>query len=194
MEGFSHDYTCDEKEKISFWQSETMVLLLPSIQSILGERLFPFSVIKETWEKDNKSRHCWSKILHVLDCSWRLIFGAHSEHAVCSWQLQRWLFFLASGGGCGLLLVSIIWDNPTSTHTSLTPHSPRALCQGQKCHVCHQPPRKEGWPREMAAWLIPNPSPKGRGAACAAGRGNPKATETVRPEVFPSVFTFLIPL
>lgn len=34
----------------------------------------------------------------MLDCSWSLIFGVHSEHAVCSWLLQRWLFFLASRG------------------------------------------------------------------------------------------------
>lgn len=61
MEGFSHDYTCDGKEKTPFWQPGTIVLLLPSLQSILGERLLPFSVIEETWEKENRSRYCWKQ-------------------------------------------------------------------------------------------------------------------------------------
>lgn len=61
MEGFYHDYTCGGKEKTRFWQPESIVLLLPSIQSILRERLFPFSVIEETWEKENKSRLYWKQ-------------------------------------------------------------------------------------------------------------------------------------
>lgn len=52
MEGFPYDYTCDgmgKTEKTPFWQPETIVLLLPNVQSILGERLLPFSVIEGTW-------------------------------------------------------------------------------------------------------------------------------------------------
>lgn len=84
------------------------------------------------------------------------------------------------------------------------PHNP-SIMQALLGPRVPRPPRKERRPGETAAWLIPNSnmqtglsspatSPKAGEQRRAAGRGNPKATETVRPEVFPSVFGFLIPL
>ena len=185
-------------------------MLLPTVQPILKDRLLPFSTIEETREEENRSRyHDGNKILRDLDCNQRLILEPRSKSAVCSWLLRRWLFSLAPGGGHELLPVWIIQDNCTLTRTSLTPRT-HASPAGAEGATYHRPPGKEGRPRGEGSLALPKPqhedtaatprlsspaaSPKAGEQRQGAGRGNPKATETVRPEVFPSVFGFLIPL
>lgn len=148
----------------------------------------PISTTEETGEKKTDPGSDGNQILHVLGCNWRLIFGA---------TLQKHCLQLVAPD------VAVLPDSRESQPNSM-PHNPSATRALLGPRVpC--PPRKEGWSGEMAASLIPNPnmktrlsssaaSPKAGEQQRAAGRGNPKATETVRPGVFPSVFGFLIPL
>lgn len=169
MEGFYHDYSRNGKERTPFWQPQTTVLLLPSIQSISGERLLPFSMIEETWGKRKQIQALLETKVHVLDCSWRLIFGAHSEHAGCSWLLQMWLFSCLPWAPPGL-------DHPGQPH--LNTQLPNAT---QPSRTLPEVPRVSPSPRKGRAAqgdgssAHSKPQPRRQGSSVCCWEGKPKS-------------------